>query len=149
MNDMRDMIQFVIIVPVPDATSISSVKYFMQYMLLKFDMCHLIIINDGTPFKTAFVEICQALNIEYDILSKRTHKIISVELFNRFLNKVLNITVQDRDTLEIVVVTCIFTDYAWNSTPIDTRYLLKYIPEIYHELRFLLNVSIHLIPIYY
>ena len=112
MNDMRDMIQFVIIVPVPDATSISSVKYFMQYMLLKFDMCHLVIIDDGTPFKTAFVEICQALNIEYDILSKRTHKIISVELFNRFLNKVLNITVQDRDTLEIVVVTCIFTDYA-------------------------------------
>ena len=86
MNTMRDMTQFVVVDPVSDAASATLAIHFMQHGLLKFRMSHLVVIDDGTPFKRAFVAICQALNLNYDILVKRNHKGFSVEHFHRFLN---------------------------------------------------------------
>ena len=76
MNVICDMSQFVVIVPVPDESSATLASYFMQHMLLKFGfvpvfdessttlasyfmqhvllkfvLCHLVVLDDGTPFK--------------------------------------------------------------------------------------------------
>ena len=82
MNTMCDMTQFVVVVPVPDETSTTLASYFMQHVLLKFEMCYLVVIDDGNPFKGAFVAMCQALNLNYNVLAKRNHKGLSVEHFH-------------------------------------------------------------------
>ena len=58
MNTMYNMTQFVVVVPVPDETSATLASYFMQHVLLKFGMCHLVVIDDNTPFKKTFVAMC-------------------------------------------------------------------------------------------
>ena len=44
INTMRDMIQFVVVVPVPDESSATLASYFMQYVLIKLGLCHLVIL---------------------------------------------------------------------------------------------------------
>ena len=57
MNSMCDMYQFVVVVPVPDETSATLVDRFVQHVLMKFGMCYLIVLDDGTLFKGAFVAV--------------------------------------------------------------------------------------------
>ena len=63
MNAMCDMIQFVVVVPVPvpDESSATLASYFMQHILLKFDLCYLAVLDDGNPFKGAFGDKTQCL----------------------------------------------------------------------------------------
>ena len=67
---MYDMTQFIMVVPVPDETSVTLASHFMQHVLLKFGTCHLVVIDDGAPFKGVFVTMCQALNRNYDVFDK-------------------------------------------------------------------------------
>ena len=69
MNSMCDMIQFVIVVHVSDESSATLANYFMQHVLMKFGLYHLVVLDDGTPFKGTFIAMCQALNLNYDILA--------------------------------------------------------------------------------
>ena len=43
-------------------------------MLMQFSLCHLVVIDDGIPFKGAYVTIHKALDLNYNILTKRNHK---------------------------------------------------------------------------
>ena len=47
MNVMCDTCQFVVVVPVPDKISTTLASYFMQYVLLEFSLCHLVVIDGG------------------------------------------------------------------------------------------------------
>ena len=58
---------------------------------MKFGLCHLVVIDDGNPFKGAFVAMCTALDLNYDILANRNHKGLTVEHFHRFLKSSDNI----------------------------------------------------------
>ena len=91
INSMCDMIQFVVVVPVSNESSATLASYFMQYVLIKFGLCHLVVLDDGTSFKRYFIAMCQALNLNYDILAKRNHKGLCVEHFYHFLNKSVTI----------------------------------------------------------
>ena len=106
MNIMCDMTRFVVVVPVPDETSATSAtlaSYFMQHVLMKFGMCHLVVIDDGIPFKGVFVAMFQAINLNYDVLAKRNHKGLSVEHFHRFLNNSVTIATEEHGTNDIFV----------------------------------------------
>ena len=70
MNVMCGMTQFVIAVPVPNETVATLTEHFMQHVLLKFEICHFFILDDGSPFKGVFTAMCKALKINYDILTK-------------------------------------------------------------------------------
>lgn len=70
MNSMCKMSQFVVVVPVPDESSATLAGYFMQHILMKFGLCHLVVLDDGTPFKGDFITMCQALNLSYDIFAQ-------------------------------------------------------------------------------
>ena len=51
MNVMCDLIQCVVVVPVPDEYSATLASYFMQHMFLKFGLCHLVTLDDDIPLK--------------------------------------------------------------------------------------------------
>ena len=65
INATCGMIQFVVVVPVPNETSATLADYSMQHVFLKFSICYLVILDDGSPFKGAFSTICKALNINF------------------------------------------------------------------------------------
>ena len=113
----------------------------MQHILLKFGIFHLVILDNGSPFKGFFSTICKALNITYDILAKRNHKGLLVEKIYRFLNKDITITVEDKGTNYICVAASIAAEYAWNSSPIDGTDILRSAPTIGRELRYPLDID--------
>ena len=45
------MSQFVVVVPIPNEHFATLASYFMQRVLMKFGMCHIILLDDDTPFK--------------------------------------------------------------------------------------------------
>ena len=104
MNVMCDMTQFVIVVPVLDEIADILAEHFMRHELLKFGICHLVILDDGSPFKDVFTVMCKVLHINYDNLAKRNHKGLLVEKCHRFINKTITIAAEDRDTNDVFVV---------------------------------------------
>ena len=68
----------------------------MQHVLMKFFLCHLVVLDYGSPFKGAFIAMCDALNIKYDVLAKRSHKGLTMEHFHRILNKSITIAAENR-----------------------------------------------------
>ena len=55
MNAMCDMPQFVVAVHVPGESFATLAKYIFQHVLMKFGLCHLVVLDDGIPFKGTFV----------------------------------------------------------------------------------------------
>ena len=54
MNTICYMTQFVVVFSIPDETSATLSRYFMRYVFIKFGLCHLVLIDDVTPFKGYF-----------------------------------------------------------------------------------------------
>ena len=98
MNTMCDMSQFVVVVSVPNESSATLAYFFMQHVLLKFGLCHLVVLDDGSHFQGAFIAMYDALSLNYDVLAKRNHKGLTVEYFHCVLNKSVNIAAEDRGT---------------------------------------------------
>ena len=146
MNAMCDMSQFVVVVPVPDESSATLVSYFMQHVLMKFGLCHLVVLDDRSPFKGAFIAMCDALNLNHDVLAKLNHKGLTVEHSHRFLNKSVTIATEDRGTNDIFVSAGIAAGYAWNSAPIDSTDIPRSIPAISRELHFPLDINLSALP---
>ena len=142
-NVMCDMCQFVVVVPVPDETSATLAFYFMQHVLLKCGVCHLAVLNDDSPFKGAFIAMCEALSLNNDVLVKRNRKILTVEHFYHFLNKSITIAAEERGNKDIFVPAGFAAGYAWNNAPIDGTDILRSIPAIGRELNFPLDISIN------
>jgi len=142
LNVMCDLTQFVVVVPVPGCTSAIIAKHFVQDVLFKFDICYLVVIDDGTPFKSAFTAACNLLKILFECAAKRNHKSLLVEKMHRCLNKIVTIAASDRDTLDCFVEAGISAGYAWNSAPVDDIDIIRSIPAIGRELRFPLDISL-------
>ena len=146
MNTMCDMTQFVVIISVPNEISATLAFYIIQHILMKLGLCRLVLLDDGSPFKGAFIAIYEALNLNYDILAKCIHKDLTVENFHRFLKKSVTIAVEERGINDIFVPTCIVAVYAWNSAPIDSTNILRSIPAIGQELYFSIDIILNGLP---
>ena len=112
MNVICDMSQFVAVVPVPDESSAALADYLFQHALMNFGLCHLVVLDDGNPFKGPFVAMCKALKLRDDILAKRNHTRLSVEHFHRFLNMPTTIAIEDRQSNNVFVPAGIAVGYA-------------------------------------
>ena len=132
--------------PVPDEVASTLAEHFIQHVLLKFGICHLVILDDGIPFKGVCSTMCKALRINYEILAKRNHKGLLVKKFHRFLNKEITIAAEDQGTNDIFVAAGVTAGYAWNSSPIDGTDILRSVPAIGREFRFSLDVDISTLP---
>ena len=118
----------------------------MQHILIKFGLCHVVVIDDGTLFKGAFIAMCQVLNLNYDMLAKRNHKGITATHFYRFLNKSVAITAEERGTNDIFVPASIVAEHTWNGAPIDITDILRSIPAIGQELHSSIDINLNTLP---
>ena len=75
MHFMSDMSQFVVIVHVPDESAATLASYSMQHVLLKFGLCHLVLLDDDAHFKGFFIAMCEALYLNHDVIVKLFHKV--------------------------------------------------------------------------
>ena len=66
----------------------------MQYVLLKFGLCHLVVLDDDTPLKGAFIAMYEAFHLNHDVLTKRNYKDLTVEFVYQFLNKTVTIATE-------------------------------------------------------
>ena len=83
-------------------------------MIMKFDLCHLAVIDDGTPFKGGFVAMCKGVDLNNDILVKRNHKGLTVKDLLSFLNKAVIIVMEDRQSNDVFIPDGTATGCGWN-----------------------------------
>ena len=100
---MCGMSQFEVVITIPDETSIILARNFIQHILIKFGLCHLIALDDGTLFKGYFITMCQALNSNYNILAKQKYKGLTVGEFRRLLNRALPLQLRN-----VILMTSLF-----------------------------------------
>ena len=141
MNGICDISRFAVVVFVPYNTSTTLENHFIQHILMKFGLYHLDILDDGNLFKGVFIIMCQACNLNDDILAKRNNKRHTVEYLCRFLNNSVTIGAEERVTNDIFVPTSIATGYSCNYTPIDGTDILRSIPAIGRELYVNININ--------
>ena len=77
------------------------VQHFMQHMIIKFSLCHIVVIGDDNQFKSVFNNMYDCLTINYEVVAKYIHKGVSWKKFHHFLNKVVTVASNDRDTVSI------------------------------------------------
>lgn len=65
-----------------------------------------------------------------------------MERFHRFLNKAQTIASNDHDTVEVFAEASITAAYPWNSAPNDGTDIIRSIPTIGRELRFMLDIEL-------
>ena len=52
------MSQSVTVIPVPDESSVTLVRYSMQHMLMKFGPCSLVVLDYGSQYKGTLIAMC-------------------------------------------------------------------------------------------
>lgn len=144
---MCDITQFFVIVHIYGCTSTTIAQHFIQDVLMKFGLCHLVVIHNGTLFKIIFSVMRDYLTINCEFVDKRNHKDISAERLHRFLNKSVIIASNDRDTVSTFVETDITAAYAWKSTNIEGTNIIRSILAIGRGLCFPLDININNLPI--
>ena len=70
------------------------------------------VIDGVKPFQGLFTVYCTVLELPFKCSAQRNHKPLSVEIFHRFLNKVVTIAASDRDTLDFFVEAGVSASYA-------------------------------------
>ena len=87
--------------------------------------------------------MCEALNLNHDVIVKRSHKGLTVEHFHRVFNKSVTIAVEKRSTDDILIPGGIAVGYAWNSASTGGTNIIHSIPAIGRELHFSIDISIN------
>ena len=114
----------------------------MEHVLLKFELCLMVVIDDSNEFRGTFESICNALYVRFHIVSKRSHKAVGMERFNKCLNHSQRISTEARDTSEPFVEVGMATAYAWNASLIDGTDIVRSVPDIGHTLRVPLDANL-------
>ena len=116
---MCDLTQFVVSTATVDTTASALAKIFMANIVLMFGICFVVVVDDGSSFKSTFIDMCIQVKIHYWCLSRGNHKGNSVERYHRFLNKTQAIVGNDRGTNSTFEQNAKVSQYAWNSATID------------------------------
>ena len=104
------------------------------------------LLDDGTLFKVAFVAVCKALKLNYDIFTKSNDEELSVKHFHRFLNKSTTIVMINRQNNNVFVPARIAEGYTCISAPIDGTDTLRSTIAIGRELRFSIDMNLFALP---
>jgi len=60
------------------------------------------LLDDSIPLQGQYIPMCNALNLNYDVLDKRNHKGLTVDNYKRFFNKNVTIASEERGTNDIL-----------------------------------------------
>ena len=93
---MCDLTQCVVTVEFSDILSATLSVSLFEYVLLKFGLCELMIIDDGLNFKGILTDVCECLKILVNLLAKRNATDIFSECFYRMLDRTTTIINEDR-----------------------------------------------------
>ena len=120
LNTMCDLTQFFVTVGVSNILSVALSVCLFENILLKFRLCGLMVIDDGSNFKGIPIDVYEYLNISVYLLAKRNNKGLSVKYFHRVLVKTTTISVEDRgkhqSKSKSISTT---TTFIWNSAVIN------------------------------
>eukprot|EP00956_Cyclotella_meneghiniana_P020963 scaffold37640_cov83-Cyclotella_meneghiniana.AAC.2 len=111
------MTGFAVMEPVstPDATGFA--KCLMR-ILLRFGLCHTLVLDKASPFLGVFREVCALLQFNTHTISGENHNPMLIERINRFLNKGLRVMTNERDSVRVACEAILLLLYAWNAAPI-------------------------------
>ena len=146
LNCMDDLTQFVVSSPTYDVTAHNLAQLFMSDVILSFGMCAVVVVDEGSNFKSVFVDMCTALNITCWTLARGNHKGNSCERYHRFLNKTQTINGGNRGTHTGFAQNAKTSQYAWNSAPIDNTDVTRSMAAVGREFRFPLDVDLSVVP---
>jgi hypothetical protein len=146
MNTMCDMSQFVVSSITFDITALQLSQLFMSDVVLTFGMCAVLVVDEGSSFKSVFQEMCSILKITCWPLARGNHKGLGVEKYHRFLNKTQAIAGNDRGTHETFVQNAKTSQYAWNSAPIDDTDVTRSMVAVGRDFRFPIDVELSPTP---
>ena len=93
---MCDLIQFTVSSVTNYILAEALAQLFMVDVLLTFGMCSVVVIDDGSTFKSVFIAMCTKLKINYWCLAQGNHRGNSVERYHRYLNKTQSIAGNDQ-----------------------------------------------------
>ena len=103
LNCMCALTQFIVSSITTNTDSCTLAQVFMSEVVLTFGMCSMVVIDDGSTFKSVFILMCTALKINFWYLSRGNHRSNSVERYHRFLNKTQAIAGTDRGTHSVIL----------------------------------------------
>ena len=115
-------------------------------MALSFGMTALIVMVTDRKFRSVFEDMYTALKIHLRPQAQGNHKGILVEKCHRFLNKTQTIMGQDRGSRLYILQNPKTSQYAWNSTLIETTEISQSLVEVTREFRLPLDIEISAIP---
>ena len=113
---------------------------------MKFGLCHLAVIDDGTPFKGGFVAMCKGVDLNNDILVKRNHKGLTVKDLLSFLNKAVIIVMEDRQSNDVFIPDGTATGCGWSNALIDGTDILRSTVAIGREFKFPIDINLSALP---
>jgi hypothetical protein len=90
----------------------------LMRILLRFGLCHTLILDKASSFFGVFREVVLLLNLNSHVISSENHDAMLVERVNRFLNKGLRIMTNERESVRVACEAILLLIYAWNSAPI-------------------------------
>lgn len=70
--DICGMRRFIVVVPLENETSITFANACIYHILLKFVLYHLVVIDDGNPFKESSTIICDTFYNTFERIKKNT-----------------------------------------------------------------------------
>jgi hypothetical protein len=146
MNSMCDLTGFVMVTATNDITSANLARLFVQDVLLKVGFCGLVVVDDGSTFKSLFITVLKMLGITHHLAARGNHKAVAIERFHRFLNKAVGIAANDRGTNDVFVEAAHTAAYAWNSSPIDGTDIVRSVPAVGRPFRFPFDISLSTPP---
>ena len=85
---------------------------------LRFGFSHTIVVDKASVFLSVCAETAQLLGINIHVLSGENHDPMIVERINRFLNRCLTISCNERGTTKVAQEGVLMSLYAWNSAPV-------------------------------
>ena len=107
MNCMYNLTQTVIS-SVTTSIDASTLAYiFTGDVVLSFGMCSVVVINNGSTFKSVFISMYKALKIHNWCLSRGNHRGNSAEHYHIFLNKTEDITGNHRGVKYRRIMSCL------------------------------------------
>ena len=90
----------------------------LMKILLRFGMCHTLVIDKSSLFFGVFKEVVVLLCLNYHILSSENHDAMLVERVNRYLVKGLRVMTNERSSVRVSGESILLLLYAWNSAPV-------------------------------
>lgn len=119
VTHLDNMTGFAAIALIGDATSIEVSKAVFMNFFVPNGLPRMVMIDDGSAFKSVMVAMCEHLGIVYHVVARENHDAILCERFHRYLNKVERIHTADTDSFSDWILGAGFATYAWNASPID------------------------------